>query len=60
MPIKYPLQIEIDKDLEESISLLEQAHSCNDPTHFDLVKVARNYYNAIKRINEICKNRNRF
>lgn len=60
MPIKYPLQIEIDKDLEESISLLEQAHNCNDPTHFDLVKVARSYYNAIKRINEICKNRNRF
>lgn len=60
MPIKYPLQIEIDKDLEESISLLEQAHNCSDPTHLDLVKVARNYYNAIKRINEICKNRNRF
>jgi len=60
MPIKYPLQIEIDKDLEESISLLEQAHNCNDPTHYDLVKVARSYYNAIKRINEICKNRNRF
>ena len=60
MPIKYPLQIEIDKDLEESISLLEQAHNCNDPTHSDLVKVARSYYNAIKRINEICKNRNRF
>ena len=60
MPIKYPLQIEIDKDLEESISLLEQAHNCNNPTHFDLVKVARSYYNAIKRINEICKNRNRF
>ncbi len=60
MPIKYPLQTEIDKDLEESISLLEQAHNCNDPTHFDLVKVARSYYNAIKRINEICKNRNRF
>ena len=60
MPIKYPLQIEIDKDLEESISLLEQAHNCNNPTHFDLVKVARCYYNAIKHINEICKNRNRF
>lgn len=60
MPIKYPLQIEIEKDINQSIELLEQAHNCKNPTHEDLVKVARHYYNAIKRINEICKNRNRF
>lgn len=60
MPIKYPLQIEIENDINQSIELLEQAHNCTNPTHEDLVKVSRHYYNAIKRINEICKNRNRF
>jgi len=60
MPIKYPLQIEIDKDLDQSINLLADAHKCLNPTHEDLVHVATYYYNAIKRINEICKNRNRF
>lgn len=58
--MKYPLQIEIDKDLDQSINLLAQAHNTTNPTQEDLVKVATYYYNAIKRINEICKNRNRF
>lgn len=60
MPIKYPLQVEIEKSLQESISLLGQAHNCSNPTNSDLVKVANAYYNAIKRINDICVNRNRF
>lgn len=60
MAQKYPLEVEIDKDMEESISLLEQAHNCNNPTHYDVVKLARSYYNAIKRIKEICVNRKRF
>lgn len=60
MPIKAPLQVEIEKDLDQSIELLAQAHKSSNPTHEDLVLVATYYYNAIKRINEICKNRNRF
>ena len=60
MPIKYPLQIEIDKDLDQSINLLADAHKCSNPTHEDLVLIATYYYNAIKRIKEICENRNRF
>lgn len=57
MPIKYPLQIEIEKDLQESVKILGDVLTSNDAT---LIEVANKYYNAIKRINDICVNRNRF
>lgn len=60
--MKYPLQIEIDKDLDQAINLLDQAHNSSDESlmRYDLIKMAQYYYNAIKRIKEICVNRNRF
>ena len=60
MAQKYPLEVEIDKDLNQSIDFLADAHRCSNPTHQDLVLIATYYYNAIKRIKEICVNRNRF
>ena len=62
MAQKYPLEVEIDKDLEQSMNLLDQAHNSSDDSLFknDLVKIAQYYYNAIKRIKEICVNRKRF
>ena len=62
MAQKYPLEVEIDKDLDQSINLLDQAHNSSDETlvRNDLIKMAQYYYNAIKRIKEICVNRKRF
>lgn len=57
MPIKYPLQIEIEKDLQESIEQLDESLKSSDGRR---IGIARCYYNAIKRIKEICENRNRF
>ena len=62
MAQKYPLEVEIDKDLDQSINLLDQAHNSSEETlvRNDLIKMAQYYYNAIKRIKEICVNRKRF
>lgn len=57
MPIKYPLQVEIEKNLRQAVELLGDVMSTEDAT---LIDVANKYYNAIKRINDICVNRNRF
>jgi len=55
--MKYPLQIELEKDLKESIEELDNAMKSQDGRR---ITIARMYYNAIKRINDICVNRNRF
>lgn len=55
--MKYPLQKELEKDLQESIEQLEESLKSKDGRR---IGIARRYYNAIKRINDICVNRNRF
>ena len=55
--MKYPLQKELEKDLQESIEQLEESLKSKDGRR---IGIARCYYNAIKRINDICVNRNRF
>lgn len=55
--MKYPLQKELEKDLQESIEQLDDAMKSSDGKR---IGIARCYYNAIKRINDICVNRNRF
>lgn len=56
--MKYPLQKELEKDLKESAELLADTHVCLSSDKEK--ELATKYYNAIKRINDICVNRNRF
>lgn len=57
MPIKSPLQKELERDLQESLNLIQDAITMNDN---EMLQIAQDYYNAIKRINDICVNRNRY
>ena len=61
--MKYPLQIELENDMKESFMLFQKASfDYNDVKLLNqLTKdLARSYYNAIQRINDICVNRKRF
>lgn len=59
--MKYPLQIELEKDLQESVSLLARTYNYEESDPIKLCKeIARKYSDAIQRINAICVNRNRF
>ena len=55
--MKYPLQKELEKDLQESVKLLGnvQIHGTDAEK-----EIASKYYNAINRINDICVNRKRY
>ena len=56
--MKYPLQKELEKDLQESVKLLGETHVV---AHTERERmIAQKYYDAIQRINDICVNRNRF
>lgn len=55
--IKHPLQKEIEKDLEESSSLLIEVMKSGDATS---QAIAGKYYDAVRRINTICENRKRY
>ena len=55
--MKYPLQVELEKDLQESIEQLDESLKSNDGRR---IGIARCYYNAIKRITDICVNRKRY
>lgn len=55
--MKYPLQKELEKDLQESVTLLGNVQIAGTDAERE---IASKYYNAIKRINEICANRNRY
>lgn len=55
--MKFPLQKEIEKDLTESATLLSQANNNGNVTAQD---VAKKYFDAITRINQICADRNRY
>lgn len=57
----YPLQDEIQKDLLESSETLGATYTrSNFVSLLEYRELAQNYYNAIKRINEICVNRKRY
>lgn len=59
--MKYPLQKELEQDLLESTELLASTYTKKDfPSLTELRDLATKYHNAIKRINDICVNRNRF
>ncbi len=61
--MKYPLQVELENDMAESIGLFgKTTMDYNDVKLLNhLVKeIASCYVNAIQRINTICKNRKRY
>ena len=55
--MKYPLQKEIEKDVTESAQLINE--TLDNGTEREK-EIARKYFKAITRINEICVKRNRF
>lgn len=61
--MKYPLQKEIEQDMKDAFDLFNKASM--DYNSLELLnkltkEIASKYYNAIKRINDICVNRNRY
>ena len=54
--MKFPLQKEIEKDLTESANLLSQANN----GEADAQGIAKKYFDAITRINQICADRKRY
>lgn len=55
--MKYPLQIELEKDFNECVKLLSATQNGSYPLARE---IAQKYFNAINRINEICINRKRY
>lgn len=55
--MKYPLQKEIEKDVNESAKLVNETLDNGTKREKEL---ARLYFKAITRINEICVKRNRY
>ena len=55
--MKYPLQIEIEKSMSEAFNEVSEAYKSGD---VKLRHLASKYYDAIKRINDICVNRKRY
>lgn len=55
--MKYPLQIELEKCINESAKLLVVANTTGNNVAID---IANKYLSAINRINEICVNRKRY
>ena len=55
--MKYPLQIEIEKDFNECVKLLGATQNGDNPLANE---IAQKYFNAINRINYLCVNRKRY
>ena len=55
--MKYPLQKELEKDLQESCKLVQSTMASGDA---NAQEIATKYFNAITRINQICVDRNRY
>lgn len=55
--MKYPLQIEIEKDFNECVKLLGATQNGDNPLANE---IAQKYFNAINRINDLCVNRKRY
>lgn len=57
--MKYPLQKELEKDLNDALNRYTEVITNPKSTTQEL-NIALAYLNAIKRINDICVNRKRF
>ena len=57
--MKYPLQKELEKDLNDALNRYTEVITNPKSTTQEL-NIALAYLNAIKRINNICVNRKRF
>ena len=55
--MKYPLQKELEKDLQESARMVQRAMKSGNQEELD---IANNYFNAITRINQLCVDRKRY
>ena len=55
--MKYPLQIELEKDFQESVKLVQSTMASGNS---ELQEIANKYFNAITRINQICVDRKRY
>ena len=55
--MKYPLQIELEKDFSECVKLISATQNDGGSLAYE---IAQKYLNAINRINEICVNRKRY
>lgn len=55
--MKYPLQKELEQDLQESCKLVQQAMASGDAKQQE---IATKYFNAITRINQVCVDRKRY
>lgn len=55
--MKYPLQKELEKDLQESCKLIQTGMASGDAK---VQEIATLYFNAITRINQICVDRKRY
>ena len=55
--MKYPLQIELEKDFNECVKLLSATQNGDNPLANE---IAQKYFNAINRINDLCVNRKRY
>lgn len=55
--MKYPLQKELEKDLNESCKLIQKGMASGNA---QVQEIATLYFNAITRINQICVDRKRY
>ena len=55
--MKYPLQKELEKDITESFNAVADAFKDGNST---AISIANKFYDAIKRINQICVDRKRY
>lgn len=55
--MKYPLQKELEKDLQESARMVQRAMKSGNQEELE---IANNYFNAITRINQLCVDRKRY
>ena len=55
--MKYPLQKELEKDLQESARMVQRAMKSGNQEELEIATL---YFNAITRINQICVDRKRY
>ena len=55
--MKYPLQIELEKDFSECVKLLGATQNGDNPLAHE---IATKFFKAITRINQICVDRKRY
>ena len=55
--VKCKLQKELESDINETVDMLDKSQKSGDALAQD---IARKYFDAIKRINQICADRKRY